>query len=129
MEIKGNYTLDKAFVGFDDDFNNKYMSKDAVLKLDGRQKDDMKVMAMMFARMDVEVTDNELIFKLNQDMDKIAKKFMEDDDMKANNGIIKYSYKKKGKKYIITSIDGEEEGEIEFKNDSLEFNYSTFKKI
>ena len=129
MAITGNYKLKQAFVGFDDDFNNKYMSREEVLKLDGKKKDDMEVIAMMFARMECEVTEKDIIFKLDPNFDSIAKKLAKDLEFDGKNAVIKYSYKKKGKKYIIISEDGEEEGEVEFKDDTFEFNFSTFEKI
>ena len=132
MEIKGFYQLKKAFVGFDDDFNNKYMDRDEVLKLTLKQKDDMVLIAMMFARMEVEVTDTDLIFRFDPEKDEIAKKIAKGNKMELNDGkysTIKYAYKKKGKKYLVVSEDGEEEGEVEFKDNTFEFNYSTFEKI
>lgn len=129
MAITGNYKLVKAFVGFDDDFNNKYMTREEVLKLDGKKKDDMEVIAMMFARMECEVTEKEIIFKLDPNFDSIAKKLAKDLEFDGKNAVIKYSYKKQGKKYVIISEDGEEEGEIEFKGNTFEFNFSIFEKI
>ena len=132
MGITGKYRLKTACVGFDDDFNMKFMDRDEILKYDLRQKDDMILIAMMFARMEVEVTDSQLIFRLNPNYDKIAKKLCEGNGMKINDGeysTIKYGYKKKGNKYQVVSEDGEEETEVEFKGNTFEFNYSTFEKI
>lgn len=130
MAITGNYRLKQAFVGFDDDFNNKYMSRDEVLKLDlKKKKDDMEIIAMMFARMECEVTEKEIIFKLDPNFDSIAKKLAADLESDGKYAVIKYTYKKQGKKYAIVSEDGEEEGDVEFKGDTFEFNFSTFEKI
>ena len=65
MDIKGNYKLKKAIVGFDDEFNMKFMSAKEILALDKNQDDDMVIIGMLFARMTAEITDNELIFRLN----------------------------------------------------------------
>lgn len=132
MDIKGNYKLKKAFVGFDDEFNMKFMSAKEILALDKNQDDDMVIIGMIFARMTAEITDNELIFRLNPKCDPIAELLAKANGMIPNDGefcTIKYTIKKNGKEYNIVSEDGEEEGEITFKGNTFEFNYSTFEKI
>ena len=132
MSINGNYRLKKAFVGFDDDFNMKFMDRGEILKLNDEQADDGIIIAMMFARMEVEVTDSQLIFRFNPNFDDIAKKLCKANKMEINDGkysTIKYNYKKDGDKYHIVSEDGEEETDMEVKGNTFEFNYSTFEKI
>ena len=86
MSINGNYRLKKAFVGFDDDFNMKFMDRGEILKLNDEQADDGIIIAMMFARMEVEVTDSQLIFRFNPNFDDIAKKLCKANKMEINDG-------------------------------------------
>ena len=134
MDIKGNYLLEKAFSGFDDDFNPQFITRDDALKAKGDETtDDGLVMAMIFARMEIEVTDTNIFLKYNTEFDDIAKKLAKANKLKANDGkyfVMKYDIKKvKGKDNTYeakSSDDGEDSGEVTFTEKGFELAYNFY---
>ena len=134
MSIAGTYRLKKAFNGFTDDFEMKFISREDALKLTVKKNsDDGDIMAMMFARMIIEVSETELLMKYDTEFDEIAKKLAKANDMKATDGkysVIKYTLKKKkGNTYQIKSEDGEEDEEITFNDNDFELAYNTYERL
>ena len=136
MNINGTYINKKVFVGFDDDFNNRYISKEDALKLTEKSKEyekDETVMAMIYSRITAEVKDNTLLLKFDTEFDDIAKKLAKANQMEANDGkyfVMKYDMKKiDDTKYQVTSEDGEDSGEVEFSENSFEFCFNEYEKI
>ena len=136
MNINGTYINKKVFVGFDDDFNNRYISKEDALKLTEKSKEyekDETVMAMIYSRITAEVKDNTLLLKFDTEFDDIAKKLAKANKMEANDGkyfVMKYDMKKiDDTKYQVTSEDGEDSGEVVFSENSFEFCFNEYEKI
>ena len=136
MNINGTYINKKVFVGFDDDFNNRYISKEDALKLTEKSKEyekDETVMAMIYSRITAEVKDNTLLLKFDTEFDDIAKKLAKANQMEANDGkyfVMKYDMKKiDDTKYQVTSEDGEDSGEVEFSENTFEFCFNEYEKI
>ena len=136
MNINGTYINKKVFVGFDDDFNNRYISREDALKLTEKSKEyekDETVMAMIYSRITAEVKDNTLLLKFNTEFDDIAKKLAKANQMEANDGkyfVMKYDMKKiDDTKYQVTSEDGEDSGEVVFSENSFEFCFNEYEKI
>ena len=136
MDINGTYISKKVFVGFDDDFNNRYISREDALKLTEKSKEyekDETVMAMIYSRITAEVKDNTLLLKFDTEFDDIAKKLAKANQMEANDGkyfVMKYDMKKiDDTKYQVTSEDGEDSGEVVFSENSFEFCFNEYEKI
>lgn len=136
MSILGTYRLQKVFVGFDDDFNNKYINRDDALKLTEKSKEyekDEVVMAMIYSRMIAEVSEDTLLLKFDTEYDDIAKKISKANKMEANDGkyfVIKYSLKKvSDNTFEVTDESNEDSGTIEFKDNTFELAYNVFEKI
>lgn len=136
MDINGTYISKKVFVGFDDDFNNRYISREDALKLTEKSKEyekDETVMAMIYSRITAEVKDNTLLLKFDTEFDDIAKKLAKANKMEANDGkyfVMKYDMKKiDDTKYQVTSEDGEDSGEVVFSENSFEFCFNEYEKI
>ena len=134
MDIKGTYQLKKAFTGFDDDFNVKYISREDALKVSLEEdSDDGLIMAAIYSRTVVEVTDKNIFIKFDTEFDDLAKKIADANGMAPNDGkyyVMKYNVKKtKDNKFKVTSEDGEDSGEVEFTNDEFELMFNVYERI